>query len=369
MKKLFALSVVPVVISVINTAGCRVLKDLNLDFNPKYAFLTAVFSPDGRKIVCATRSPEYPGWKDALYSMDTDGSDLVKIADGIGAPHFLPGNSRYLLALDSKGQKLFMVDMEQNKITEVYAELLKLGEQDRIEAISHDCSNILINRVRRDYIWWRNHQYSILDLHTSRVIELMPLDKMELTRGFAFSPDNSSVVFDCDYNIYLINANGSRFRCLTEHAQKKWGEIGGVGTGDPIFSPDGKLIAFKTAYSLFIMNNDGTGLKKIVEIDSNRGSIFKTGSFTPDGKQILFVKMGRAGVESGNNCILIVNTNGTNLRVFLDDEIPYTPFSFSPDGKMMVFEGGSDRVLYTINLDGSDRKRIFPLLAGVLATR
>jgi len=350
-----------------NTSGCcGFLEYMEKTFDPSRKLCVGAFFPDGSKIACRTRVRRSGRWKDEIWVMDIGGSNALKVAEwekGGIVFAFFPNDNKHLLAFS--GKKIYLVDVKPKEKKEIYSDILKLRKHDWICAISNDCSKVVLQkRTKWKFGFWNKHSYSIVNLHTSESVELLPLNKLSsITGGFSFSPDDSSIVFDNCHNIYSINVDGTGFRCLTKDANKIYKEIGKWGTERPIFSPDGKLIIFKTGQSLFIMKRDGAELNKIVEIEEGKGDMYGIGRFTPDSKQIVFVRTVLASTKGVNSGVLIVNTDGTGLRVLVDNEVARGR-GFSPDGKIILFEGsgsGRDqRVLYTINLDGSNKKQIFP---------
>ncbi len=99
-----------------------------------------------------------------------------------------------------------------------------------------------------------------------------------------YSPDGKQIVFssrrDDDFEIYLMNADGSNQRRLTESP--------GVDT-HPSISPDGKRIVFTSArdrnYEIYTMKLDGTDLQRITD-NPGRDDF---ASWYPDGKRLIMV--------------------------------------------------------------------------------
>jgi Tol biopolymer transport system component len=130
------------------------------------------------------------------------------------------------------------------------------------------------------------------------------------------------------------------------------------------YSPDGKQIVFgrvgpnhscTTTSALFIVNVDGTGLHQITP----GGFCDDDGSWSPDGTQIAFEHRGS---------IFVVHPDGTGLA-----KIPLATSSlnragdicWSPDGKKLVFllftlraPGTGQEGIATANADGSDVQQV-----------
>jgi TolB protein len=99
-----------------------------------------------------------------------------------------------------------------------------------------------------------------------------------------YSPDGRQIVFasrrDDDFEIYLMNSDGSTHRRLTTSS--------GVDT-HPNFSRDGKRIAFTSArdgnYEIYTMNVDGSDMRRIT-VNPGRDDF---ASWHPDGKRLIMV--------------------------------------------------------------------------------
>lgn len=221
----------------------------------------------------------------------------------------------------------------------------------------------------------------------------------------AWSPDGQFIVFEsdrddpqprkcfpnCNYNLYVMNADGSASRRLTTfpgpEGHASWSPDGarvvfeadrnGDGKGElytvsisggepqPLlddkynnraadWSPDGRQLAFMSdrdgALDIYVMDSDGSAIKKIVDTGVN--DYFP--DWSPDGQQLAFFAADWPTVKQD---IYVVNADGSGLRKLTDtprtvDEDP----RWSPDGRQIVFQ--SDRSgafdIYMMNADGSN---------------
>ncbi|HEV3137133.1 MAG TPA: hypothetical protein VGZ26_04500 [Pirellulales bacterium] len=99
-----------------------------------------------------------------------------------------------------------------------------------------------------------------------------------------FSPDGSQIAFassrDGDFEIYVMQADGSQPRRLTESP--------GLDIR-PAWSPDGRQLAFTSMrdgnYEIYVMNADGSGVRRV----TNHPERDDYAQWHPDGKQLLTI--------------------------------------------------------------------------------
>jgi Tol biopolymer transport system component len=194
-----------------------------------------------------------------------------------------------------------------------------------------------------------------------------------------WSPDGRQIVFesarDKNFELYLMNADGSAQRNLTNHQEADWG---------PIWSPDGKQIAFASqrdssrllSGELYVMNADGSNPRKLSNIEQfnilkyrNRG-LLPVG-WTPDGNRIFFITIDPDRPKDEQGSLYVVNIDGSNqIKVIegisrfnlssggfhMEGFSPETSVSLSPDAKKAVFN--TEDGIYIANTDGSDKRRL-----------
>jgi dipeptidyl aminopeptidase/acylaminoacyl peptidase len=129
---------------------------------------------------------------------------------------------------------------------------------------------------------------------------------LEVDSHPAWSPDGTQIAFSRNTEIWTINADG------TGEAQVPQDSLAYLL--DPVWSPDGTRIAYtKTLYSDQIGVMDVNG--------SNHETITESGfdilpAWSRETNQIIFVTMR----DEKTRAIRIVNTNGSNDQVFIDNE-------------------------------------------------
>ncbi|MFZ2095346.1 MAG: DUF5050 domain-containing protein [Anaerolineales bacterium] len=225
----------------------------------------------------------------------------------------------------------------------------------------------------------------------------------------AWSPDGAWIVFEsdrddphpracfpnCNYNLYLMNADGSDQRQLTGWPGAEWhadwspdgnslifsaGDIGfekagiyqlDIAGGEPKlllvddfnndaadWSPDGSQIAFSSnregSLDIYVMNADGGEIHKVV--DTGMNDYFP--DWSPDGLQIAFFAADWPAIKQD---IFTVNADGSNLLNLTNtpnvvDEDP----KWSPDGSKIIFQTDRDWnfEIYMMNSDGSQPQNL-----------
>jgi Tol biopolymer transport system component len=158
-----------------------------------------------------------------------------------------------------------------------------------------------------------------------------PEDKAAIDR----SQLNGRIAFAHEGDVWIMNADGTRRRQLTDHAAEDF---------DPVWSPDGRWIAFRSHRDgneeVYMMRADGSGERNLTR---NPTSDYSP-AWSPDGARMAFAT--DRDPDSGGNDIYLVEPDGQAdpVRVTTGGGIDEYP-TWSPDGTRLAFSCTGGRIL------------------------
>lgn len=164
-------------------------------------------------------------------------------------------------------------------------------------------------------------------------------DTRKLTDGVwnaSWSPDARQIVFDKDWQILVMSADGTEKVRLIENV--------GANEWQPAWSPEGTLIAFTSnrdgGWNIHVVNAGGGEPRKVTSDGGWQAS------WSPDGKRIAFAWR--------DTDISIINLDGKGYTR-LTDQGGWNP-AWSSDGTRIAFDKGGD--IWVMNADGSDLRQL-----------
>lgn len=187
----------------------------------------------------------------------------------------------------------------------------------------------------------RDHLF-VIDKEETKEI-LLPDTLYHLDGGIEWSPDGSRITFSNHNNgLFIMNSDGTNIVNLLDK----------LGCKSPSWSPDGALIACIVWWRQIIVIDIVTGYYRDFHFGDN-GHVYSL-DWSPTGTQIVIVN----GIVDATTSILDVSDS--TITETLDD---YTiePV-WSPNGLSIAYAqhtaGWFNRIIYTVNKDGSDITRV-----------
>lgn len=184
--------------------------------------------------------------------------------------------------------------------------------------------------------------------------------------SFDLSPDGRRVVFECEDDICVVNADGGGFARVTDD---------GAASLDaaPSWLPDGRRISFNSDGDDYVIAADGTGLDPYAADGSDL-----SGSASPDGRERAYIcgqeetgEPTKDDVEKDFE-ICVVNTDGTTIARLPGGAGTGGTLRWSPDGRRLAFTAerevpgswlfpskpGLESDLYVVDREGSQTTRL-----------
>ncbi len=134
----------------------------------------------------------------------------------------------------------------------------------------------------------------------------------------SFPGTNGPVAFERNNHIYVVNANGTGARAVT-NAQ--------TADRDPAVSADGRKIVFSRGGSLYTIGIDGTGERQVTT-----GFLDQFPTWSPDAKRIAFTRK-----DTGHGDIYSIAANGSDLKQLTNTPNIEDEAEWSPNGQRIAF--------------------------------
>jgi Tol biopolymer transport system component len=180
----------------------------------------------------------------------------------------------------------------------------------------------------------------------------------------AVSPNGTLVAFDrsggpnpLKPSIFLMNSDGSHIVRLT--TTPSWAIDGDT---NPVFSPDGKQLAFVRDGAIYIVGVDGGRASAITP----PVLVASRPQWSPDGSKIAFGTSDQAGVDIGQN-VHVVNADGSGFVALTHEISPDSAGdpAWSPDGSFIAFTRFRAEIephyiaIVVMHSDGSNQNEIW----------
>ena len=286
-----------------------------------------------------TYSDIYAGWTDAGPDCGTAHTECIDLEPG--DHYFLVGSyggtGTYTLTVTAIEDE----SADNNRGNSALTQLTDNSARDNVSEWSPDGSRIAFNSDRDG-----DYEIYVMNADGSGVIQLT--DNLDYDGGPVWSPDGSRIAFnsdrDGDYEIYVMNADGSGVIQLTDNFDSD---------RDPAWSPDGSRIAFNSnrdwGFQIYVMNADGSGVIQLTDNSAN-SALDLAPAWSPDGSKIAF-----RSDRDGDYDIYVMNADGSGVIKLTDNFDRDGGQVWSPDGSRIAFHSDRDwgYQIYVMNADGS----------------
>jgi len=335
-------------IFIFTTTGCAVLPDLmrtTVDIN-------ATFSHDGEKLALISQRdcPECI----ALYLADKDGTNERLLSRDIywSIPPVFTLDNLNIIFLSKNKKDIVSINVDTG-ITKIIYSLSKITHYPIISA---DGSTIVLKRLMRQtgptLIVIRTDDKRIIEINESKY----PYDFISPN----ISSDGSKIAFFHDKNLYVMGIKDLDVECMTRKyssiLEKDWPDVD-LMMPSPMFSSDSRYIVFSTQSKIYLTDIVSKELNSLVQCP-HKLRVFAQ-MLSPNNKYILFNAEGFQHYDWIEGLYLFNLEKGTTERLTHFSMF----FTFSPDGKNILYHSGSERYnhgLYIMDIDGKNVRQISP---------
>jgi Tol biopolymer transport system component len=289
-----------------------------LTSDPNAQLRPSSWSPDGSKIAFLSFRPgdskpsskprihsEYP-----LYVMDAGGINQKRLMDYPVSSFGWSPDSRKLFFISAyenpESDDPAVLSGKENAASAIYILDTQSGDQQRVTSLAKNCFA-------------------------------------------AWSPDGTRLALssgtDQETNIFVASTDGKHVRRLTDSSTLNI---------RPSWSPDGRTIVYLALPSLnganeetgvFVVDSDGSNKRRVADL------ICYDAFWSPDGKRLMLQSAAGIYLDDGGG--------GKPVKLSVGTDRPLDAV-FTPDGRQIMFRSNDEGEwhLYTVGLDGKERRRI-----------
>ena len=167
----------------------------------------------------------------------------------------------------------------------------------------------------------------------------------------AFPGDNGRITFTG-----IIPSTGATDIYTAEPSGAGLARLSFDGISDnPVFSPDGSRLAFTSGTKVYIGDQNANDRQLVLDIGVGAAEL----DWSPDATRLVAAFPNCAEFDCEYD-IYTFGTDGSGLTNLTSSIFSEQNPSWSPDGSRIAFDGdalGGDHDVYTINADGSDRRK------------
>jgi len=260
------------------------------------------------------------------------------------------------------------------------------GEMTQIYAMQEDGSNIM-QLTHSDFVnyaprWSHDGRFIIYNsedrggnLHFQPVVmadKYGDNERVLLEHGYGplFSPSNNTIAFSLDW---LLPGFGGptdiAFYDLKHDTGWLFDEDTTFFEDVEDWSPDGRFLLSARVrtgagplQNIFLIDLRDSSRTQLTNDNNSRD-----GRFSPDGSQIVYTVIGYHQQNKFISRLYVMDRNGANKREVLQNERNVFFAAWSSNGSMLIYSGEDDELspngktkynFYSVNLDGSDEKRL-----------
>lgn len=253
-----------------------------------------------------------------IFTMNLDGSDKKNISNWKGADWaYATFDDRvyFVSDRDTTARMWFLYEMDVNGKNVRRISPMRL--QDSYVGINTTGKQIMVTPYIKDKKW-----FFVLDIKTGTVLDTLKIPLANIAHPI-YLPGDKQIVFcgarekKMAEELFVMNADGTDIRQLTQYPKSdttaKWYE---THASNPVWNSKQKVISYfskqKANHSIYTIKPDGTELRQLTDDSFNEG----WHTWSPDGKLMVY---DASDLADKNFDIYIMNADGTNVKRLTQD--------------------------------------------------